>query len=115
MITAAYSPEGAAWVDEQIAHLDSNRKIFDAAIAEIPGLWSMPLQATYLAWIDFSGTGMDHAEFTRRLREDAKIATSPGPGFGAGGETFERFNLATQRGRVEEASKRLKHAFSDLQ
>ena len=115
MITAAYSPEGAAWVDEQIAHLDSNRKIFDAAIADIPGLWSIPLQSTYLAWVDFSGTGMDHAEFTRRLREDAKIATSPGPGFGAGGETFERFNLATQRGRVEEASKRLKHAFSDLQ
>jgi cystathionine beta-lyase len=115
MITAAYSPEGAEWVDAQIVHLDANRKLFDATIAEIPGLWSMPLQATYLAWVDFSGTGMDHTEFTRRLREDARIATSPGPGFGAGGETFERFNLATQRARVEEACARLKSAFADLQ
>ncbi|WP_171241366.1 MalY/PatB family protein [Ruegeria sp. HKCCA5491] len=115
MIMAAYSPEGAAWVDEQVAHLDGNRKLFDAAIADIPGLWSMPLQATFLAWVDFSGTGMDHPEFIRRLREDAKIATSPGPGFGPGGETFERFNLATQRSRVEEACNRLKQAFSDLQ
>ncbi|WP_171126863.1 MULTISPECIES: MalY/PatB family protein [unclassified Ruegeria] len=115
MIMAAYSPEGAAWVDEQVAHLDGNRKLFDAAIADIPGLWSMPLQATFLAWVDFSGTGMDHPEFFRRLREDAKIATSPGPGFGPGGETFERFNLATQRSRVEEACNRLKQAFSDLQ
>ena len=32
MITAAYSPEGAAWVDAQIAHLQTNREIFDAGI-----------------------------------------------------------------------------------
>jgi cystathionine beta-lyase len=115
MITAAYTPEGAAWVDQQIVHLDSNRRLFDATIAEIPGLWSMPLQATYLAWVDFSGTGMDHPEFIRRLRQDAKIATTSGPGFGAGGETFERFNLATQRSRVEDACARLKQAFADLQ
>ncbi|WP_170439866.1 MalY/PatB family protein [Ruegeria arenilitoris] len=115
MITAAYTPEGAQWVDAQIDHLKGNRAIFDAAISEIPGLWSMPLQATYLAWVDFSGTGMDHAEFVRRLRDDARIATSSGPGFGTGGETFERFNLATQRARVEDACARLKLAFSDLQ
>lgn len=115
MITAAYTPEGAEWVDAQIDHLNGNRALFDETISEIPGLWSMPLQATYLAWVDFSGTGMNHAEFVRRLRQDARIATSPGPGFGTGGETFERFNLATQRTRVEEACTRLKAAFSDLQ
>ncbi|WP_170526287.1 MalY/PatB family protein [Ruegeria arenilitoris] len=115
MITAAYTPEGAKWVDAQIDHLNGNRALFDATISEIPGLWSMPLQATYLAWVDFSGTGMDHAEFVRRLRDDARIATSSGPGFGTGGDTFERFNLATQRARVEDACARLKLAFSDLQ
>ncbi|WP_170454024.1 MalY/PatB family protein [Ruegeria arenilitoris] len=115
MITAAYTPEGAEWVDAQIDYLNGNRALFDATISEIPGLWSMPLQATYLAWVDFSGTGMDHAEFVRRLRDDARIATSSGPGFGTGGETFERFNLATQRARVEDACARLKLAFSDLQ
>ncbi len=115
MITAAYTPEGAEWVDAQIDHLNGNRALFDATISEIPGLWSMPLQATYLAWVDFSGAGMDHADFVRRLRQDARIATSPGPGFGTGGETFERFNLATQRARIEEACCRMKEAFSDLQ
>jgi cystathionine beta-lyase len=115
MITAAYSPEGAEWVDAQIAHLDGNRKLFDAAISDIPGLWSMPLQATYLAWVDFAGTGMSHAEIERRVRSEARIAPSDGPEFGPGGETFLRFNLATQRARVEEACARLKTAFSDLQ
>lgn len=115
MITAAYSPEGAEWVDAQIAHLEGNRKLFDEAVNALPGLKSLPLQSTYLAWVDFSGTGMSRAEFIKRLREDAKIATSPGDGFGTGGEFMERFNLATQRARVEEACRRLTRAFSDLQ
>lgn len=115
MITAAYSPEGAQWVDAQMAHLDENRKIFDAAIATIPGVYSMPLQSTYLAWVDFSGTGMSYEEISHRIRKTARIAPSAGPDFGPGGETFVRFNLATQRARVEEACARLTSAFSDLQ
>jgi cystathionine beta-lyase len=115
MITAAYSPEGAKWADAQIAHLQGNREIFDAAIDKIPGVYSMPLQATYLAWVDFSGTGMPFEEISRRVRKDARIAPSAGPTFGAGGETCLRFNLATQRFRVEEACARLLNAFGDLQ
>ncbi len=45
MVQAAYSPEGAAWVDALNLYLDGNRKIFDAGIAAIPGLASMPLEA----------------------------------------------------------------------
>ncbi len=112
---AAYSPEGAAWVDELMVYLDGNRKVFDAAIAEIPGLASMELESTFLAWVDFSGTGMDRAEFTARVEQQARIAANHGPTFGLGGESFLRFNLGTQRARIEEACARLKAAFGDLQ
>ena len=115
MVTAAYSPEGATWVDAQIAHLDGNRKLFDATVNAIPGLSSMPLQATYLGWVDFAGTGMDADEIITRLRRDAGIATSHGPDFGPGGESWQRFNLATQRARIEDACQRLRAAFGDLQ
>jgi cystathionine beta-lyase len=115
MITAAYSPDGATWVDAQMAHLDRNRKTFDAAINALPGVSSMPLQSTYLAWVDFSGTGMEFEEISRRIRKDARIAPSPGPEFGAGGELSMRFNLATQGARVDEAITRLQDAFKDLQ
>jgi len=115
MATAAYSPEGAAWVDELVAYLDSNRKAFDAGVNAIPGLKSMPLESTYLAWVDFSGTGMDMAEFTRRVEKEAKIAVNHGPTFGKGGDSFLRFNIATPRARVDEAVERLAAAFSDLQ
>jgi cystathionine beta-lyase len=115
MIEAAYSSAGAAWVDAQMLHLQGNREIFDAGLNAIPGVWSMPLQATYLAWVDFSGTGMTHEEVSARIRDVAKIAVSPGPGFGTGGETFMRFNLATQRATVEDAVQRMQRAFADLQ
>lgn len=115
MAQAAYSPEGAAWVDDLVTYLDGNRRLFDEAVNAIPGLASMPLESTYLAWVDFSGTGMSVEEFTRRVERDACIAANHGPTFGAGGETFLRFNFATPRSRVAEACERLTAAFGDLQ
>ena len=115
MATAAYSPEGAEWLDELLHYIDGNRVIFDREINKIPGLSSMPLEGTYLAWVDFSGTGMEEEEFIYRVQEKAKIAVNHGSTFGTGGEKYLRFNLATPRTLVVEATKRLKDAFSDLQ
>ena len=115
MATAAYSPEGAAWVDGLMAYLEGNRALFDAGINAIPGLRSMPLEATYLAWVDFAGTGMAAAEFTARVERQAQIAANHGGTFGKGGESFMRFNLATPRSVVAEAVERLQAAFRDLQ
>ncbi|MEP3945546.1 MalY/PatB family protein [Ascidiaceihabitans sp.] len=115
MATAAYSPAGAAWVDELIEYLDGNRKLFDAGVNAIPGLASMNLEATYLSWVDFDGTGMSREDFTNRVQKDAEIAVNHGPTFGTGGDTFLRFNIATPRARVQEAVDRLARAFGDLQ
>ena len=115
MATAAYSPEGAAWVDALLRYLDGNRRLFDQGISGIPGLRSTPLEATYLAWVDFSGTGMAPQEFIDRVQKTAKIATNHGSAFGTGGESFLRFNLACPRSHVVEAVARLERAFADLQ
>jgi cysteine-S-conjugate beta-lyase len=115
MATAAYSPEGAAWVDALVAYLDENRRVFDAGVNAIPGVRSLPLQATYLAWVDFEGTGMTAAEFTARVEKGARIAVNHGAPFGKGGESYLRFNLALPRAQVVEAVARLQAAFSDLQ
>jgi cysteine-S-conjugate beta-lyase len=115
MATAAYSPEGAAWVDALMRYLDGNRKVFDEGIAKIPGLRSTTLEATYLAWVDFSATGMAPAEFIDRVQKVAKIATNHGASFGTGGESFLRFNIACPRAHVVEAVARLERAFADLQ
>ena len=90
-------------------------QVFDAGIAAIPGVKSLPLEATYLAWVDFSGTGMEPAEFTQRVEKVAKIAVNHGAPFGMDGENFLRFNIACPRAQVELAVARLQAAFSDLQ
>ncbi len=115
MATAAYSPEGAEWVDGLTTYLEGNRRLFDEGIAAIPGLAPMRLEATYLAWVDFAGTGMAPAEFIARTEKQAKIATNHGAAFGMGGDSFLRFNLGTTRAQVAEAVERLQVAFADLQ
>ncbi|MEL6609502.1 MAG: MalY/PatB family protein [Pseudomonadota bacterium] len=115
MATAAYSPAGAAWVDDLCVYLNRNRETFDAAVNAIPGLRSMPMEATYLSWVDFSGTGMSREEFTKRVEQGARICVNHGPTFGKGGDDFLRFNIATPHARVVEATERLAEAFGDLQ
>jgi len=111
---AVYSREGAEWVDRLMNYLDENRRLFDTAIATIPGLTSMPLEATYLAWVDFRALGLSNQEITDRIHKSAKLATNLGQTFGLGGDGFHRFNLATPRTILMEAIERLKTAFEDL-
>ncbi|TNC70341.1 MalY/PatB family protein [Rubellimicrobium roseum] len=115
MATAACSPEGAEWVEALNLYLDGNRRLFDEGVNAIPGLRSMPLEATYLAWVDLRGLGMSPDEITRRIAQDARIAVNAGPSFGAGGEGWVRVNLAAPRAVVAEAVERLSRAFADVQ
>lgn len=112
MTEAAYSPEGAYWVTALMKYIDENARIFDEAITEIDGAVSMGLQSTYLAWVDFSGTGLDPQDVIERVQEGAEIAASHGATFGTGGETFLRFNIGMPRVRLVEAVTRLKKAFA---
>jgi cystathionine beta-lyase len=115
MATAAYSPDGAAWVDALCGYLAGNAQVFDQGMAAIPGVRSMPLEATYLAWVCFEGLGMEQAEVVERVQKGARIATNHGISFGTGGQTYLRFNLATPRHVVVEAVERMQAAFADLQ
>ena len=106
---------GDAWLDALLPYLAKSRDIFDARIeAAAPGARSMRLAATYLAWVDFSATGLSPEDVAARVKDRARIFASPGPQFGPGGETWLRFNLATPRPILEEALRRLEDAFGDL-
>ena len=107
---AVYSPGGAEWVDRLMEYIDGNRALFDASMDRI-GADSMPLEGTYLAWVDFSPTGLPEAEVEHRIKFAAGIAVNSGPSFGSGGEGFNRFNLALPRSRLKVALQRLEHAF----
>ena len=112
---AAFSPEGAEWVDQLCAYIAGNARFFEDAVARIPGVTATHMQATYLAWLDFSGTGMEMEEVRQRVYGTAKLCPTPGIDLGPGGETCLRFNLGAPRSVIEEAASRLADAFSDLQ
>jgi cysteine-S-conjugate beta-lyase len=106
---------GEAWLDALLPYLQKSRDLFDARIeAAAPGARSMRLAATYLAWVDFSGTGLRPEDAAARVKSRARIFASPGSQFGPGGETWLRFNFATPRPILEEALGRLDDAFRDL-
>ena len=106
---------GEAWLDALLPYLQKSRDLFDARIeAAAPGARSMRLDATYLAWVDFSGTGLPAEDVAARVKSRARIFASPGQQFGPGGETWLRFNFATPRPILEEALGRLDDAFADL-
>ncbi len=114
MTEAAYN-EGDTWLAELLDYLTENRRIFDEGINAIPGLASMSLESTYLAWVDFSGTGMPMADVIERVQSSARIAANYGETFGTGGENYLRFNLGCPRSVVVKAVQRLEEAFADLQ
>src|SRR5271169_1505504 len=106
---------GEMWLDALLPYLAKNRDLFDARIqAAVPGAHSMRLDATYLAWVDFSSTNLAPEDITARVKNRARIFASPGEQFGPGGETWLRFNFATPRPILEEALGRLEDAFQDL-
>lgn len=111
---AAYD-KGEEWLEELLIYLDENKRVFDAGMNGIPGLRSMKMDATYLAWVDFSGTGMERQEYTDRVHKHARIAPNDGPTFGKGGDGFLRFNIACPRPVLEKAISRMQAAFKDLQ
>jgi cystathionine beta-lyase len=111
MAEAAYN-EGEAWLEELLVYLKVNRDLVDETARDrLPGVTSMPLEGTYLAWLDFFGTDLPMEEIVRRVQEDAKLALNHGPTFGVGGEDHMRLNFACPRSMLEEALDRLAKAF----
>ena len=105
---------GEPWLDELLRYLAESRDVFDSKIeAAVPGARSMRLQATYLAWVDFSRTNLAPKEVAGRVANRARIFASPGEQFGPGGETWLRFNFAAPRATLDQALSRLADAFRD--
>ncbi|MFC3094559.1 putative C-S lyase [Alteromonas sediminis] len=67
------------WYEQQLTYLRENRALVRDAIDKIPGLTIYPAEATFLAWIDASGLGVDNVQ---DWCEERGVGPSPGADFG---------------------------------
>lgn len=79
--------------------------------------WEIPRpKATMFVWapIPESYRDMGSLEFSSFLVREAKVATSPGVGFGPGGEGYVRFALIENEQRIHQAVRNLRRALPKL-
>jgi cystathionine beta-lyase len=97
---------GDAWRRRLVELLRHHQSLVQHTVASIPGLSCVPAEATYLAWIDCRGTGVDDPQ---AACEATGLGPSDGREFGAPG--FIRINVACPTDRLVEALARLRRAF----
>lgn len=99
---------GEPWRQALLEVLRGNRDFLYRFVAkEMPAIRLRPMEATYLAWLDCRGLGLeDPAGFF----EKGGVGLSDGRMFGPGGEGFVRLNFGCPRVRLEEALRRMKVA-----
>ncbi|MGW8315581.1 MAG: MalY/PatB family protein [Bacteroidales bacterium] len=111
---AAYT-HGDEWLDQLIAYLEENFRILSSELqTALPELIISPLQATYLAWLDFSFLRMEDPELKEFIIRRARLALNDGPMFGPGGERHQRLNLAAPASTLHEGIGRLIAAVQSL-
>jgi len=109
--TAAYN-HGEQWLEDLLIYLQGNRDRVDRVVRDsLPGVASMPLEGTYLAWLDLWGTGLPMEEIVRCIQEEARLALNHGGTFGSGGDKRMRLNFACPRSMLDQALERLVGAF----
>ncbi|MDB6079555.1 MAG: pyridoxal phosphate-dependent transferase [Akkermansiaceae bacterium] len=100
---AAYQ-HGEPWRLQLIAYLKENRALLDSFLAEkAPQLTVVPGAATYLAWIDARGIGVENP--AQYFEKEAGLFVSDGAFFGWPG--WIRFNFGCTRARMLEGLEKL--------
>jgi cystathionine beta-lyase len=112
-LQAAYR-EGDEWLDQLIGYLELNYTSFCSLLNEaVPGLIISPLEATYLAWLDFSFMQLNDKTLREFIINSAGLGLNEGPMFGPGGSQHMRLNIATPRKILLEGAGRLAAAVQE--
>lgn len=105
---------GDEWLGQMLAYLQGNVGFLAQFLREqLPQIEAVLPEASYLAWLDFSGFGLSHEELTDRLVNRARVALNDGTAFG--GDPYRgcfRLNIGCPRATLREALARIASAFA---
>ena len=107
-LMAAYN-ESEEWIDELNQYLWGNYEALCAFAKEhLPAWRVMPLEGTYLPWVDITATGLSSQAYADLLLQEAKVWVNPGTMYGKeSGEGYIRLNIACARAVLMEALERI--------
>ena len=106
--TAAFN-DASSWLDEQNGFLAGNAARLRAAVDDIEGVATTPVEGTYLAWLDLTALALPNPA---ACFEAHGLGLSDGADFGAPG--FLRFNFGCPRSLLEQGIQRLRCAAAAL-
>jgi cystathionine beta-lyase len=107
---AAYR-HGEEWLTQVLQYVEANYLTLEKFLAErLPQIKVIRPEGTYLVWLDCRALELDNLELKRLMVQEAKVYLDEGFIFGAGGDGFERINLACPRAILVEALERIEQA-----
>jgi len=99
--------KGEEWRKQLVQYLEGNFNFMVEYLREnLPEAEPMKLEATYLAWVDFSKCGLTDEELSKAMLE-AGVGLNRGTQFGKQGSGYMRINLGCTRAMLEEALLRI--------
>jgi cystathionine beta-lyase len=102
--------DGQEWLDQVLEYLRQNRDFLSDFVREkMPAIGMCRVEATYLAWLDCSQSGIE-GNPARFFLDKARVAPSDGSEFGHDYDSFVRLNFACPRTMLEEALNRMESA-----
>ncbi len=113
-LIAAYR-EGEDWLEQVLDYIwDNYEYMKDFITHHLSQVTILPLEGTYLAWLDFRALGLNKDELEHLMLEEARVYLDQGYIFGPEGEGFERINIACPRAILVEAMERIRRAVKQM-
>lgn len=104
---AAYQ-HGDEWLDQLMLYLQQTYKWVEKFFAEhLPKIRVLPLQSTYLIWLDCQALQLDDKQLRTFFVQQAGVAMNPGLMFGEGGSGFMRMNIAAPMAVIQQACQQI--------
>lgn len=111
---AAYK-NGEEWLNQMLAYVENNYQWIQQFLeTELPIVKLLPLEGTYLIWLDFRALQLSKKELETLLFKKAGIGFAPGDWFGKEGLGFMRMTIACPLPVLQKAFLKLKEILQSV-
>ncbi len=112
--TVAAFNKGEEWLDQLRDYIYENKKLCQEYIEQnIPEIYLVPSEATYLLWLDCSRFCDNSVELAEYIRQNSGLFLSEGAEYGQVGKQFLRINIACPRSVLKDGLSRLEKSVKD--